>query len=60
MKLNALNTNADHHAALLEIQRLWNAKPGTPESRRLETLVSLVEAYEEAKFPIPKGQTKSS
>ena len=57
MKQNALKTSTDHEAALLEIQRLWNAKPGTAESRRLENLVTLVEAYEEAKFPMSSPLT---
>ena len=52
MDLKPIKTNADHEAALREIERLWNAAEGTAEGDRLEVLMTLVEAYEEANFPI--------
>ncbi len=52
MYLKPIKTDADHEAALLEIERLWNAKEGTTDGDRLEILMTLVEAYEEAHFPI--------
>ena len=52
MNLKPIKTKADHEEALLEIQRLWNAEEGTPEYDRLDILATLVEAYEEANFPI--------
>jgi HTH-type transcriptional regulator / antitoxin HigA len=39
--------------ALGEIDRLWRADPATPEGERLEILLTLVDAYEEANHPIP-------
>jgi HTH-type transcriptional regulator/antitoxin HigA len=47
MQIHPIKTEADHQAALAEIERLWDARPGTPEGDRLEVLTTLVEAYEE-------------
>ncbi|MBI1791908.1 MAG: transcriptional regulator [Acidobacteria bacterium] len=52
MKVKPIRTGADHEAALLEIQRLWRAKEGTTEGDRLDVLLTLVDAYEDAHFPI--------
>lgn len=52
MKLKPIRTEADHEAALREIERLWGAEDGTPEGDRLDILTTLTEAYEEAHFPI--------
>ena len=53
MKLRPIKTQADHRAALAEIQRLFDARPGTAAGDRLEILVTLVEAYEERQCPMP-------
>jgi HTH-type transcriptional regulator/antitoxin HigA len=52
MQLKPIKTEADHEAALREIERLWGAQEGTAESDRLEILTTLVEVYEEAHFPM--------
>jgi HTH-type transcriptional regulator/antitoxin HigA len=52
MEIKPIKTDADHDAALREIERLWGAAEGTAESDRLEVLLTLVEAYERAHFPI--------
>ena len=52
MNLKPIKTDADHEAALLEIERLWDAEDGTADGDRLEILTTLVEAYEETHFPI--------
>lgn len=36
----------DHQAALKEIERVFKSEPGTPESDRMEVLVTLNETYE--------------
>jgi HTH-type transcriptional regulator / antitoxin HigA len=38
---------------ITEIEELFAAEPNTPEGDRLEVLSTLVEAYEEAHYPIP-------
>ncbi len=35
-----------------EIEKLWDSGPDTPESDRLDILVTLVEAYETKHYPI--------
>jgi HTH-type transcriptional regulator / antitoxin HigA len=52
MNLKPIRTDADHKAALLEIERLWDARENTADGDRLEILITLAEAYEETHFPI--------
>jgi HTH-type transcriptional regulator / antitoxin HigA len=47
-----IRTEADYEATLVEIDRLFNAKPNTPEDERLEVLITLVEAYEDEHYPM--------
>ena len=47
MEIKPVRTKKDYEAALKEIDRLFDAAPGTPEGDRLEVLVTPVEAYEE-------------
>ena len=53
MKLRPIKTAADYRAALAEIERLFEARPGTPAGDRLDILTTLVEAYEEEHWPLP-------
>jgi HTH-type transcriptional regulator/antitoxin HigA len=52
MDIKPIRTQRDYKAALAEIQRLFDAKPGTPDGDRLEVLATLVEAYEQQHYPI--------
>ncbi len=52
MLIKPIKTDADHAAALREIERLWGAGERTSEGDRLEVLTTLVEAYEQAHYPI--------
>ena len=54
--MKPIKTDADHQAALAEIERLAveNPAPGTEDGDRLEILATLVEAYEKNHFPIEK------
>ena len=54
MDIKPIRTQADHEAALKEVEALFDAKPGTPESDKLDVLVTLIEAYEARHFPIPE------
>lgn len=47
-----IRTDADHRAALLEIERLWGAPLGTPEGDWLDVLATLVDAYEARHVPM--------
>jgi HTH-type transcriptional regulator / antitoxin HigA len=52
-----IRSQADYDRGLLEIKRLWNARPGTEEADRLETIGVLVEAYEKRVYPLPASET---
>src|SRR5207247_7813777 len=56
MQIRPVKTKVDHRAALKEIDRLMDAKPGTPAGDRLEVLTSLVERYESQHEPIKPGR----
>ena len=47
-----IRSEADYELALVEIERLWGAKTGTPDGDRLDVLATLVEAYESARYPM--------
>ena len=53
MKLKPIRSDEDYEAALQEIDQLWDAVEGTPESDTLEILVTLVEAYEQGRYELP-------
>jgi HTH-type transcriptional regulator/antitoxin HigA len=53
MEIRPIRTEADYRAALAEVERLWEAEPGTPEGDRVEVLATLIEAYEAKHYPIP-------
>lgn len=52
MVIRPIRTKADHRAALREVERLWEAEPGTPAGDRVDVLVTLIEAYEARHHPI--------
>ena len=54
MKIKPITTDAEHDEAMAEIDRLMdrNPKAGTRAADRLGVLATLVEAYEEARWPI--------
>ncbi len=53
MELRPIRTKREHAAALKEVETLWDAAAGSPESDRLAVLVILIENYERERFPIP-------
>jgi len=54
MQIKPIKTKNDYHAALKEIEALFEASPDTPEGDRLDVMTTLVEAYEEKNYNIPK------
>lgn len=52
MEIRPIKTNADYKAALKEIETLLGAKKDSPEGDRLDVLATLVDAYEEKRFPL--------
>lgn len=51
MDIKPIKTDADHTDALREIEALWGAADGTPEGDRLDVLATLVDAYEDRRWP---------
>jgi HTH-type transcriptional regulator/antitoxin HigA len=52
MKPKIIKTEADHATAMARIEKLFGAKPGSPEGEELELLATLVGKFEETAFPI--------
>ena len=52
MDIKPIRTQRDHKAALAEIERLFDARPGTLDADRLDVLTTLVEAYEQQHYPV--------
>jgi HTH-type transcriptional regulator/antitoxin HigA len=53
MQIRPIRTEADHQAALAQIESLFEARPGTPAGDQLDVLTTLVEAYESEHEPMP-------
>ncbi|MGH7111126.1 MAG: helix-turn-helix domain-containing protein [Stellaceae bacterium] len=51
-EIKPIRSEADHAAALAEVERLWGARSGTPEGDRLDILATLIDAYEAEHHPI--------
>lgn len=51
-ELRPIRSDADHEAALAEVERLWGAKSGTPEGDRLDLLATLIDVYETQTYPM--------
>ena len=51
LKVLPIRSAADHRAALAQAERLWDAKPGTPEWNALDVLATVVHAYEAEHYP---------
>ncbi len=54
MEIKPIRSDADYQTALIEIEKLIDSQPGTPEGDRMDVIVTLVEAYEAKHFPIPE------
>src|SRR5947199_4821664 len=52
MKIKPIRTKEDYKNALERVEKLWNAKPHSPENDELEILFTLIEAYERVHYPI--------
>ena len=52
MDIRPIKTDADHDAALREIEQLWGSVEGTSDGDRRDVLVTLADAYEEKRWPL--------
>ena len=53
MDVRPIRTKRDYLSALKEVEALWDSRPGSKESDRLEVLTLLIHTYESAHYPIP-------
>jgi HTH-type transcriptional regulator/antitoxin HigA len=51
-EIHPIRNDRDHEAALREIEKLWGAPESTPEGDRLDVLATLVEVYEDRRWPV--------
>jgi HTH-type transcriptional regulator / antitoxin HigA len=52
MEIRPIKNDADHAAALGEIANLWSAAAGSEDEDKLDILATLVEKYEETRWPV--------
>lgn len=45
-------TESDNSAALTRIRQLWDTRPNTPAGNEFDALVTLVQEFEAANYPI--------
>jgi HTH-type transcriptional regulator/antitoxin HigA len=50
--VNPIQSESEYKVALAEVERLWGAKPGTPDGDRLDILVTLIDVYETKNYPM--------
>ena len=51
MEIHPIRNDDDHAAAVWEIAKLWGAAPGTEAGDKLDVLATLVERYEDSRWP---------
>ena len=52
VEIRPIRTNADYKRALKQLEEVWDAKPGSEDEDALDVLATLIDAYEEKRFPI--------
>ena len=52
MELRTIKSEAGYRLALIRLEQIFDAKPGTTESEELEILGLIVDDYEKKHFPI--------
>lgn len=51
-EIKPIRTEKDYEATMAEVETLWGAKNGTPKGDRLDVIVTLIESWEAANYPI--------
>jgi HTH-type transcriptional regulator/antitoxin HigA len=52
MTLRPIKTKKDHQNALVRLEKIFDAKPGSKEGDELEVLGILIDSYEKSHYPI--------
>lgn len=50
--IKPLKSEADYKMALVELEKVFDCKPNTPEADRAEILIMLINKYEEQHYPL--------
>jgi HTH-type transcriptional regulator / antitoxin HigA len=50
--IKPISDETSHRKALQRAEQLWDAAPGSPGERELDALATLIDVYEQRKFPI--------
>ena len=53
MNIKPIHSQEDLTAALVRVEQVWGAPPGSPEGDELEILAVLIEKYEAEHYPMP-------
>lgn len=56
MNIQPIRNDEDHRAAVAEIDRLWGAPEGSEDGDKLDVLATLVDHYEERRWPIDEAK----
>ena len=56
MRYEQIKNDKEHAKALSRIDALWGSQPETPEYKELDSLVDLIEAYEDEHYPMDKPE----
>ncbi len=59
MNIRPIKSKRDYEATLQRIDELMDAESGSPEGDELDTLATIVSAYEDKHFPIDLPDPKS-
>ena len=51
-EIKPIRSEADYEAALAEVAALWGSKAGTLKGDRLDVLATLIDAYENERYPM--------
>lgn len=51
-KIKPIKNEVEYKATLKELEKVWQAKPGTPEGDTFELLVLVIEKYEAEQYPM--------
>ncbi len=52
MNIKPIRNDEDLHAAFRRLEKVFQAKEGTPDADEMEILIALIEAYEQKHYPI--------
>ena len=52
MKIKEIKTAGDHQIALARVDEIWNAEPNSLAGDELESLITLIQKFEDENFAI--------